>query len=422
MEPEQPTLITPDKQPEQPEPQAPTRPSVKKKILLTVVMMAGLLFAVAGGILWWQSGKNTVTAPSSASTGSDNNANRSTETPELTTETVLDGRSRVWDIAFLPTEEMLFSERAGTLSVYESGKVQVLADIEDVVAGGEGGLLGIAVDPKFSDNRYIYTCFNTAKDIRIVRWTVNASVSALEQRKDIVTGAPRNSSGRHSGCRVQFGLDGYLWIGTGDTAQDMTPQTPQAPKSLGGKILRVDRDGKGAPGNLNGEFDDRVYSYGHRNTQGLAFFGRVVEGVSGISVEHGTSVDDEVNLLERGNFGWAPPDGPYDEGVPMTDKDRFPDAVEAIWSSGNPTQAPSGAAVLIGSQWKAWDGAVVVAMLKAQHLKVLLLDKDLKVADEIKRFEDEFGRLRSATLAPDGSLYLSTDNGTNDKIIRVTPK
>jgi glucose/arabinose dehydrogenase len=203
----------------------------------------------------------------------------------------------------------------------------------------------------------------------------------------------------------------------------LTPQTPQAPKSLAGKILRVDRDGKAATGNVGGEFDDRIYSYGHRNTQGIAFFAEPINDISGVSVEHGSGVDDEMNPLKPGNFGWAPPNGPYDESVPMTDKDRFPDAIDAIWSSGNPTQAPSGVAVLTGSQWKGWDGAVVMAMLKDEHLKVLKLDGDLKVVQEKQILQKEFGRLRAVVQGPDGSLYVTTSNsGDKDKIIKVTPK
>jgi glucose/arabinose dehydrogenase len=422
MEPEQQNTL-PDNQNEQNqlEPQIFVHKSPRKK-WVTILLILLLILGGAAGLFWWQSSRNTVTAPSSNTNGGTKKTAQSTEAPELSTQTILEGRERVWDIAFLPTKELIFSERSGTLSMLKDGEAKTIQKISDVKALGEGGLLGIAVDPKFSTNRYIYTCFNTEQDIRIVRWALKADMSGLEQRKDIVTGVPRNSGGRHSGCRMAFGQDGYLWIGTGDTAQNITPQTPQDPKSLAGKILHVDRDGQGAPGNLGGNFDARIYSYGHRNTQGIAFFDTAIKGVPGISAEHGTSVDDEVNLLKPGNFGWAPPDGPYDESVSMTDKDRFPDAIDSVWSSGDPTQAPSGAAVLNGSQWKVWDGAVVVAMLKGQHLKVLQLDSDLKVTKETQLFKDEFLRLRAVVQGPDGSLYMSTDNGTNDKIIRVTPQ
>lgn len=344
--------------------------------------------------------------------------------PELTTETVLDGRDHVWDLGFLPTGEMLFTERKGTISMLSGGKVSELAKPSDVAAKGEGGMMGIAVDKDFAKNRYVYTCFNSTRgDIRVARWQVKADLSGLENRNDIVTGIPTNQTGqtgRHSGCRTAFGPDGNLWIGTGDAA---TENTAQDPVGLAGKVLRVDRDGKGVAGNQGAGFDSRIYSYGHRNVQGIAFFAKANAGVMGVSVEHGSNVDDEVNLLKNGNFGWAPSIKGYNElGVPMTDKARFPDAIDAIWSSGKPTQAPSGVAVLKGAKWKAWDGALAVAVLKDKHLKILLLDGTNKVIKEELLFKNQFGRLRGSTVGTDGNLYLTTDNGAPDQIIRVVPR
>lgn len=342
--------------------------------------------------------------------------------PTLSYEVLVSQRDHIWDIGFLPTGEMLFTERAGHVIVYSNGQEKIISKIADVLSlGGEGGLLGLEVDPLFSQNRYIYTCLNSkAGDIRVVRWKVKANVlDGLEDRNDIITGIPATSGGRHSGCRVKFGIDGYLWIGTGDSAQNDI--IPQSPTSLGGKILRTDRDGRAAPGNLGGQFDPRIFSYGHRNTQGLAFYKQPELGVVGVSTEHGSYIDDEVNLLVHGNFGWSPGPGYNELGVSMTDKQRFPNAIEAIWSSGNPTQAPSGATFLYGEKWQLWEGWLAVAMLKAKHLKILHLQEN-KVVEEIKMFEGEFGRLRAVTIGPDQALYISTDNSGNDKIIKIIPK
>jgi aldose sugar dehydrogenase len=412
--PEAPNVNDPQAQKSPFSPQSDEQPQSKRWLIISILF---ILAATAACVYWLlHDGAKTVQAPTTQPI-------QSSEAPSLKTEVVLSGRMHVWDMQFLPGSEMIFTERAGSLSLYEDGKATQIAKIADVSAVGEGGLMGLAVDPKYAENHYIYTCYKTTKDIRVVRWVLPATLDTLTDRTEIVTGIPANPSGRHSGCRVAFGLDGYLWVGTGDTAQNLTPQTPQDPKSLGGKILRVDRTGKAAPGNLGGAFDARIYSYGHRNTQGLAFFTQPRGGVLGVSVEHGSSVDDEVNPLKAGNFGWAPPDGAYDEsGVPMTDKERFPDAINAIWSSGNPTQAPSGVAVLHGSRWKAWDGALAVAVLKDKHLKILTLDDDLKVVKEDLRLEGDYGRLRAVTQGPDGALYISSSNSTNDKIIRLTPQ
>lgn len=344
---------------------------------------------------------------------------KDTATPQLATEVVVSGRDHVWEVAFLPTKEMLFTERKGVVSIVKDGNVSSLITIGDIAAKGEGGLMGLAVDPMFADNHFIYTCFNsTAKDVRVVRWQLKADLSGSDGSTSIITGIPANTSGRHSGCRLAFGPDSYLWVGTGDTAQG---DTAIQPKSLGGKILRVDRDGKAAPDNVGGNYDSRIYSYGHRNVQGLAIFAVPKGSVLGVNVEHGSTVDDEVNPLTKGNFGWAPaPSGYNESGVPMTDKTRFPDAVEAMWSSGKPTQAPSGAAMLSGRQWKAWDGALAVAVLKDKHLKILQIADDLKITKEEKVLVGTFGRIRAAVQGPDGNLYISTDNG-DDKIICLKP-
>ncbi|HKX72858.1 MAG TPA: PQQ-dependent sugar dehydrogenase [Candidatus Saccharimonadales bacterium] len=392
--------------------------STKKSWLFIAIVIVVAIGAAL--VIWWAAMATIQQSVQLAESQQPVVSTKSTATPQLTTEVVVSGRTQIWEVAFLPTKEMVFTERKGVLSIVKNGQPATLRTIEDISAKGEGGLLGLAVDAKFIDNRFIYTCFNSTKgDIRVVRWRVSADLGSLEARTDIVTGIPANPSGRHSGCRVAFGPDGYVWIGTGDTARG---DTSIQPKSLGGKTLRVDRDGKPAPGNIGGQYDARIFSYGHRNVQGLAFFpGGARQGVLGISVEHGSSVDDEINVLRPGNFGWAPPAQGYDESVPMTDKTRFPDAIDPIWKSGNPTQAPSGAGFVHGAQWKAWDGRLMVAMLKDKQLKVVNLTDQNKLAGEDHVFQGQFGRLRTAVQGPDGNLYLATDNSSNNQIIRVTP-
>lgn len=342
-------------------------------------------------------------------------------TPSLNVAVVAEGLSHPWEVAFLPDSTMLITERGGDISVIRSGKKTVLHHPSDVYVQGEGGMLGLAVDPNFTTNRYIYTCFNSTLpglDVRVVRWKANSSLDALSDRKDIITGMPASISGRHSGCRIGFGPDNNLWVGTGDAAQAATPQSL---RSFGGKILRVDRDGRGAAGNLGEGGDARIYSYGHRNTQGLAFYTSPKDGSYGVSVEHGPAVDDEVNALVKGNFGWSPT-LPYVENVPMTDLARFPQAVEAIWSSGAPTIAPADADFLRGEKWGKWQGRLATAVLKDKHLRLLELKDDGATGEQLKLFDGEYGRLRGVTMGSDGSLYLTTDNGgASDKILRITP-
>jgi glucose/arabinose dehydrogenase len=341
--------------------------------------------------------------------------------PTLTPAIVLNGLDHPWDVVFLSNQTMLVTERSGSVSRVQNGQKTELFKPNDVVARGEGGMLGLAVDPEFASNQFIYTCFNSnvaGLDIRVVRWQLKPDGSGLVKRdRDIVTGLPANPTGRHSGCRLGFGPDNHLWIGTGDAANASTPQDL---RSLGGKILRVDRDGQAVSGNdsPNGA-DRRVFSWGHRNTQGLALYDKVTNGSYGISAEHGSYRDDEINPLKRGNFGWAPSAG-YAETEPMTDTDRFPDAVKSIWSSGVRTVAISGATFLSGEQWGAWQGRLAVAVLKDKHLMILEIKTDGTVGETQKLLTDQFGRLRAVRLGPDGALYVTTDNGSDDKIIKLT--
>lgn len=396
----------------------PNKEKRKSWIYIGLLIALAWVFAI---IAWWAASRTRVetAVEETVPVTTEQQVAKSTDSPKLATEVLVNGKDNIWDIDFLSANEMIFTERNGTVSAKVGDNIRSLVKISDVAVRGEGGLMGLAVDPDFSNNRYIYTCFNsTSGDVRVVRWKVNAGVTALEDQNAILTGMPANLSGRHSGCQLAFGPDGYLWVGSGDSAQN--DFIPQSPTSLGGKILRIDRGGKAAPGNLGGDFDPRIFSYGHRNTQGLAFFDMPIKDVLGVSIEHGSYQDDELNPLKPGNFGWSPGVNYNELGVPMTDKSRFPDAVDSIWSSGEPTIAPSGAAVLKGKNWKAWEGFVVTAVLKAKHLRLFEINADLKLIKQIEMFKDEFGRLRAATLGPDGALYVSTDNGSDDKIIKIS--
>jgi glucose/arabinose dehydrogenase len=346
--------------------------------------------------------------------------------PTLSVSTVVGGLDHPWDVGFAPTGQMFVTERPGRISVWSKGTLRLIGAPSDVIALGEGGMMGLAVDPKFSSNRFIYTCETSSKganggDIRVVRWTVNSTFTALSNRTDIVPGIPFNTAiGRHSGCRPRFGPDGLLYIGTGDTA---TGTVPQNVKSLGGKILRVDRNGHGVKGNPGIDnpasgWNPRVYNIGHRNVQGIAWDPVTHKG---FSVEHGTDRDDELNTINRAaNYGWDPVPG-YDESTPMTDLTKFPNAKVAVWSSGFPTIAPSGATFLRGAQWKGWDGAIAVAVLKGQQLRVFQVDSHNRLVHQWTAVTNE-GRLRSAVLGINGLLYITTDNGNGqDKVLRVIP-
>ncbi|GAA4919948.1 glucose/arabinose dehydrogenase [Actinomycetospora succinea] len=359
----------------------------------------------------------------------------------LRVETVAGGFANPWDVAFVGGDRLLVTQRDGSLSLVTglgpgARTTPVTADLADVYARGEGGLMGIAPAPDVATSGSFVTCQTHQEggrpvDVRVVSWRLSPDGASAERVRDpLVGGLPINPSGRHSGCRPTFAPDGTLLVGTGDTARATIPQDRN---SLGGKVLRVDpATGGPADGNpfaSSGSAAERLVSgYGHRNVQAVA----IQPGTGRAwSAEHGPDIDDEVNVVIPGrNYGWDPAQGGespggYDEDVPMTDLRRYPDAVPAAWSSGDPTEAISGAAFLDGPAWGDMAGMLAVSAQKGEKLFLMRpgqgADEDRIVEVTVPReLDGEFGRLRGARLGPDGALYLTTDNGSDDSILRVT--
>ena len=338
--------------------------------------------------------------------------------PGIRVTTLVSGLSIPWDIAFTPGGTMLFTQRAGVLSSrLTDGTVQTIsADFSDLFVGSEVGLMAIVVDPRFSTNRRFYTCqSHSGPEVQVVAWTIDTAYTAATRVADpLVGGLPTAST--HGGCRMRFGPRGYLWIATGD---GRTGTVPQDLDSLGGKILRVNAmTGAGAPGNPF-PAAPLVYTYGHRNVQGLA----LRPGSSQMwSVEHGPAFDDEINLLTAGgNYGWDPVPG-YNQSVPMTDLVKFPGAVEARWSSGSSTLGTSGGIFLEGAHWGVWEGRLAVATLRDQKLRLFEFTPDGALVSQVvvSELDGTYGRLRTPLLGPDGALYVTTSNGGGrDRILRV---
>ena len=339
--------------------------------------------------------------------------------PKRSVSTLVSGLSIPWDLDFTPDGTMLFTERRGVLSSRGAdGTVRnVGAEMGDLFAVGETGLMGIVVDPDFTSNRRFYTCQgHLGPEVQVISWTINTDYTAATRVADPLVGGIPATSGRHGGCRLRFGPEGYLWIATGDAASGRIPQDLS---SLGGKVLRVDPStGAGAPDNPFAS-SPRIYTYGHRNVQGLA----LRPGASRMwAVEHGPRVDDEINLLVAGgNYGWDPVPG-YNESVPMTDRVKFPGAIEARWSSGSPTLAVSGGIFLEGRQWGTWEGRLAVATLRDSKLRLFEFTPEGHFVSQVivPELDGAFGRLRTPMLGPDGALYVTTSNGGGrDRILRI---
>jgi glucose/arabinose dehydrogenase len=336
------------------------------------------------------------------------------------------GLATPWDVQRLPHGRLLISERdTRRLLLWRRGHTRVLRfPSARVWASSETGLMSIAVDPAFARNRRVYTCQGgftaTGHDVRVVAWRMNAHYTAVRRIRTLLSGLPA-TSGRHGGCRLLIARPGALLVGTGDAA---TGTNPQDLTSLGGKVLRMNRfTGKPARHNPFASSPSRaaryVLNYGHRNVQGLA---QRPDGTLW-SVEHGPDRDDEINLVvPGGNYGWNPVPG-YNESVPMTD-DSLPGVqIAARWSSGFPTLATSGATWVRGKRWGEYNGTLAVAALKASRLLFFKFDSAghfLWVRTPVEA--STIGRLRSVTRARDGDLLVTTSNGTDDAVLRVSPR
>ncbi len=356
------------------------------------------------------------------------------DAPALRVETVLDGLDHPWDVAQAPDGTLLLDERGGgfTAVLPDGSSQEVAADLDDLFAQGETGVMGLVLDPAFGANRRFYTCQGVEDggsdglpSIEVIGWTVDDAWSQAVRVADPLVGEiPVNREiGRHGGCRLRFDTEGRLLIGTGDNARGTNPQDLG---TLAGKLLRVDPQ-TGEPAEDNPFIDDEdpvtrmVVGYGHRNVQGVAVRPGTGEVYTG---EQGSSVDDEVNLaVDGGNYGWDPVgQGEYDESVPMTDT-GIPDAIEALWSSGDPTIAVCGITFLDGAQWGSYDGLLLLGVQKDTGVLALRLADDGTLVEQFRLPElEDYGRIRTPQLGTDGALYVTTDNGQGqDLLLRVTP-
>ncbi len=305
------------------------------------------------------------------------------------------GLDTPWGLASLKDGSTLVSERdTGKILRIQGHRTTEVTELSAVRPGGEGGLLGLAITP---DQKTVFGYFTAADDNRIVSMSWDGS--KLGDPKTILTGIPKGS--RHNGGRLVIGPDGYLYVGTGETGDAPLAQDK---RSLGGKILKLRLDGKPAPGN---PFGNEVYSYGHRNVQGLAFDNQGRLWAS----EFGDRTWDELNLITKGdNYGW-----PTAEGSAKIDGLTNP---KLVWKTSE--ASPSGLAY--------WQGELWMAALQGKRLWEIPVH-GTDVGEPKAHFTDDYGRLRSVTVANDGESLLLTASNTDgradpkpgdDRVLRVT--
>jgi aldose sugar dehydrogenase len=386
--------------------------------------------------------------------------------PGLTSTSVMSGREGAWDMAFLPDGTMFFTEKCGGLSVrLPSGAINALLGVKDskgfpetasdLFCSGQAGMSGVAIDPDFATNRFIYVFSASSQTApgtnRVMRLTVSPDLTKVSNRTDIVTDIaykpkpsnhPFGDPGAHNGGRLRFSpADGFLYVTTGDTHNG---EVPQSPTRIGGKVLRIDRDGKAAPGNNAPQgFDPRVFTYGHRNPQGICFRPGTNQPYT---AENGPWHSDEVTALTAGgNAGWDPrpnisgrgdcPDNycgysPNQMGavdpkeraafMSMTDTKQYPNAMKPAWNNDQLSQGMSSCVFLNGPQWQDWNGRMLVTFMGigihgtpvGNRLDVLDIKPDGSAATRTTvSLPMPAGRFRSAVQGPDGNLYVATDQG-----------
>jgi glucose/arabinose dehydrogenase len=327
-------------------------------------------------------------------------------------ETVLSGLEIPWSLNFAPEGRLFITERPGRVRIVSaSGSSELALSLNDVFTQGEAGLLGLALDPEFTQNRFVYIYYTAAVSGRAVNRIVRYRevASRLGERIVLLDNIP--AAQIHDGGRLRFGPDGLLYASAGDAAD---ANLAQDVASLAGKILRINRDGSVPSGN---RFSSPVYTYGHRNPQGFDWHpatGDLWES------EHGNSGNDEVNAIRAGlNFGWPRIEG----AATMT-------GMEAPVTSYSPSIAPSGASFYRGQRFPQFANNFFVATLRGTHLLRLTVDPSTRrVTAQERLLDGTFGRLRDVVSGPDGYLYFCTNNrdgrgspmSGDDRVLRIVP-
>jgi glucose/arabinose dehydrogenase len=324
--------------------------------------------------------------------------------------TVAGGLEHPWGMAFLPNGDLLITERPGRLRLLRDGVLDPapVAGVPEVYASGQGGLLDVALDPEFAANRLVYLSYAAAGEggnsTRVAR--ARLGDGRLEDLEVIYTAMPLVSSSKHFGSRLAFDPQGHLFITVGERGQD---ERAQDLSDHNGSVIRLHPDGSVPADNpFVGSNDARpeIYSYGHRNPQGMA-----VHPETGVvwTQEHGPRGGDEVNLVRPGvNYGWPVITHGIDYSGLSVGEGTHKEGMAQPVHYWDPSIAPSGMAFYTGDAFPEWQGDLFIGALRDQLLVRLELDGERVVAEE-RLLEDAIGRIRDVEVGPDGFLYLLTD-------------
>jgi glucose/arabinose dehydrogenase len=336
-------------------------------------------------------------------------------------ETLADGLDHPWGLAFLPDGRLLVTERPGRMRLVDrNGRLSApLAGVPEVYAQGQGGLLDVAVDPQFAQNRTIYFSFAEPGEggagTAVARAVLGAA--GLEQLRVIYRQVPKVGGGAHFGSRLVFGRDGTLFVTQGDRysqrerAQDLSVTI--------GKVVRIRTDGSIPPDNPFVRREGarpEIWSYGHRNVQGATL------GPDGQlwTAEHGAQGGDEINHPQAGrNYGWPVITYGRDYSGAKIGIGTSAPGMEQPVHYFDPSIAPSGLAFYTGDAFPQWKGSLLVGSLKFTHLARLEL-RNGRVVSETRYLQDLGERIRDVVQGPDGLVYLLTDSDKG-RILRLRP-
>jgi aldose sugar dehydrogenase len=348
-----------------------------------------------------------------------------TEKADILVDTVAAGLENPWGLAFMPDGRMLVTEKEGRLRIVsaDGGKSPPLAGVPRVSARGQGGLLDVALDPRFADNRALYLSYAEARTgggsgTSVARARLNTAGTGLEGVQVIFRQEPAHGGGNHFGSRVVFDRAGNLFVTVGDRF-DLRGEA-QNPANHIGKVIRIKPEG-GAPEDnpFVGEAGRRpeIWSLGHRNVQGAALHPETGELWT---AEHGARGGDEINVVRKGrNYGWPVITYGVDYSGAKIGEGTVKPGLEQPVHYWDPSIAPSGMAFYTGDKFPGWRGSVLVGALRGSLVARLEIGGD-RVAREERMLSGLGERIRDVKQGPDGFVYLLTD-AADGRILRLRP-
>jgi glucose/arabinose dehydrogenase len=351
---------------------------------------------------------------------------RTLKTEEITVraDIIADGLEHPWGLDFLPGGDVIVTERPGRIRILSDGELSdPVEGVPEVAARGQGGLLDIAVSPDFATSGLVFFSFSepgrggAGTAVARAKLMRDGAAARLENVETIFSMAKKARTSHHFGSRIVFRPDGTLFITTGDRgsgerAQDMNDHA--------GAVLRINPDGSipaDNPSPDGAKHLPEIWSKGHRNVQGAAY-DPVTDGL--VTVEHGSRGGDEVNRPEAGkNYGWPVISFGVHYSGEKIGVGTAAEGYEQPLFYWDPSIAPSGLISYRGEMFPEWNGDLIVGALKFQLVSRLERDTSGRITGEERMFEGEFGRIRDVNLAPDGSIWLLTDE-SNGLIVRLS--